>query len=263
MSLEAALSRPTQFTIGRVLGQSIGIFGRNAIWLVPVACAARTVVLLAPEPAEDGGPWAWQDLVLGDLADALASGLADVAIILAILHILRGHRASIRDIAAGFRFVIPVVVATAIINLPWTVMGLLDQLWESNNDLASAVTRWLLIYAIALAFYVHWALATQAVVIERIGPLAGLIRSLRLTKGRRWAIFGVTIIPVIVVIVLYAAVAMAPELFAIEEGLEDAIDYFIAATSTAYFAVLITVLYYYLRREKEGADSGELARVFD
>ena len=33
--------------------------------------------------------------------------------------------------------------------------------------------------------------------------------------------------------------------------------------STAYFAVQTTVLYYYLRREKEGADSGELARVFD
>ena len=54
MSLEAALPRPTRFSIGRALGDSIRIFARNAIWLVPVACATRAVVLLAPEPAEDG-----------------------------------------------------------------------------------------------------------------------------------------------------------------------------------------------------------------
>ena len=63
--------------------------------------------------------------------------------------------------------------------------------------------------------------------------------------------------------VLYAGVEMAPELAAADEGLVDALDYFVSANSTAYFTVLTTVLYYDLRREKEGADSGELARVFD
>jgi hypothetical protein len=262
MSLQAALPRPTRFTIGRALGDSIGIFARNAIWLVPVACAARAVVLLAPEPAEDGGPPDWQDLFLGNLSDALASGLADAAIILGILQILRGYRASIGDMMAGFRFVIPLVVATAIVNLPWTALGIVDQVWESEGDTESVV-RWLLVYAIALVFYVHCAVATQAIVIERIGPVAGLVRSVRLTKGRRWAIFGLIMIPFVIVMVLYGGAAMVPELVAADEWLVDALDYFISATSTAYFAVLTTILYYDLRREKEGADSGELARVFD
>jgi hypothetical protein len=262
MTLQAALPRPTRFSIGRTLGDSIGIFARNAIWLVPVACAARAVVLLAPEPAEDGSPPAWRDLMLDDLTDSLASGLADAAIILVVLQILRGHRASIGDMVAGFRFVIPLVVATAIGNLPWSVLGVVDQVWESGGGMESVV-RWLVIFAIAQVLYVHWAISTQAIVIERVGPLAGLVRSVRLTKGRRWAIFGVTIIPIIAVIVLYGAAAIVSELVAMEVWLEGAVDYFIAATSTAYFAVLTTILYYDLRREKEGADSGELARVFD
>ena len=73
MSLEAALPRPTRCSIGRALGDSIRIFARNAIWLVPVACAVRAVVLLAPEPADDGGPLDWQGQLLGDLTSTLAS----------------------------------------------------------------------------------------------------------------------------------------------------------------------------------------------
>jgi len=262
MSLEAALPRPTRFSIGRALGDSIGIFARNAIWLVPGACVARAVVLLAPEPAEDGGPPDWSGLLLGDLTGALASALADAAIILGILRILRGHRASIGDMIAGIRLILPIAVATAIINLPWTALAVVDRLWESGGDTESIV-RGLLVYAIALVFYVHWAVATQAIVIERIGPVAGLVRSVRLTKGRRWAIFGLTMIPFVIVMVLYAGVEMAPELGAADAWLVDALDYFISATSTAYFAVLTTILYYDLQRENEGADSGEIAHVFD
>lgn len=263
MSLQAALPRPTRFSIGRALGDSIGIFARNAIWLVPVACTAQAVVLLAPGPAEDGSTLAWPDLILDDMTDALASGLADAAIILSILQILRGHRASIGDMVAGFRFVIPIVVATAIVNLPWTVSAVVDQLWESGSTLASSLARGLLIFALALAVYVHWALTTQAIVIERIGPVAGLARSVRLTKGRRWAVLGLTLIPLIVVIALSVGAWALPKLVAMDQWLVDALDYLISALSTAYFAVQTTVLYYYLRREKEGADSGELARVFD
>ena len=263
MSLEAALPRPTRFTIGRALGDSIRIFARNVIWLVPVACATRVVVLLAPEPAEDGSTLTWPDLILDDMAGTLASGLFDAAIILVILQILRGHRPSIGDMMPGFRLVIPIVVATAIANLPWTVSAVVDRLWESGNSLASPLARWLLTYAIALVVYVHWAVSTQAIVVERIGPAAGLLRSVRLTKGRRWAVLGLTMIPLIVVLALSVGAWALPNLVGTEEWLVDALNYLLSALSTAYFAVQTTVLYYYLRREKDGVESGEIAHVFD
>ncbi len=94
--------------------------------------------------------------------------------------------------------------------------------------------------------------------------MAGLLRSVRLTKGRRWAIFGLTMIPLIIVMALSVGVDMgAAELIATDQWLVDALNYLISALSTAYFAVQTTVLYYYLRREKEGVESGEIAHVFD
>lgn len=203
----------------------------------------------------------WWDLALDDLTDLLASGLADAAIILVILQILRGHRISIGDLMAGFHFVIPLTVAYAIVNLPWTALAVAERLWESEGN--ESLARWLLVYAVATMLYVRWGVSTQAIVIDRTGPVGGLARSAHLTKGHRWAIFGLTTIPSIIFMLLYAGMAIVSELVAMKEWLVDAIDYLIAATSTAYFAVLTTILYYDLRREKEGADSGELARVFD
>ena len=261
MSIEVALPRPTRFSVGRALGESIVIFARNIVWLVPAACVARAVVLLAPEPANDGGSIAWWNLGLDELTDWLASSLADAAIILVILQILRGHRPSIGNLTAGFRYVIPLTVAYAIVGLPWTVLAIVDRLWE--HDGLESFARWLIIYVVAMIFYVRWAISTQAIVIDRIGSLGGLVRSARLTKGRRWATFGLIVIPSVFFIVLNVGMALLSELLAMTEWLADLIDYLVAATSTAYFAVLTTILYYDLRHEKEGADSGELARVFD
>jgi hypothetical protein len=261
MSIEVASPRPTRFSMGRALGESVVIFVRNLVWLVPAACAARAVVLLAPEPADDGGSIDWGNLAIEELTDWLASGLADAAIILVILQILRRHRPSVGDLTAGFRFIIPIAVAYAIVGLPWTVLEIVERLWPSDD--LETFARWLIFYAVAMIVYVHWVISTQAIVIDRIGPLAGLARSTALTKGRRWAIFGLIMIPSILVILLEVGVSVLSELLAMKEWLVDFIDYLLAAASTAYFTVLTTILYYDLRREKEGADSGELARVFD
>ena len=261
MSIEVALPRPTRFSVGRALGESIVIFARNIVWLVPAACAARAVVLLVPEPADDGDSIDWWELGLDELTDWLASSLADAAIILIILQILRGHRPSIGNLTAGFRFIIPLTVAYLIVGLPWTVAAIVERLWESDG--LEFFARWLIFYVIAMVFYVRWAISTQAIVIDRIDPLAGLVRSAGLTNGRRWAIFGLIVIPQVFFILLNVGTSFLSELLAMTEWMADLIDYLVAATSTAYFTVLTTILYYDLRREKEGADSGELARVFD
>ena len=265
MSLEAALPRPARFSIGRVLGDSIGIFARNAIWLMAVTCAARAVVLLASSGGE--APLPWSDQMLAHMADLLASGLGDAAIPLAVMQVLKGHRASIRDVAAGLRFVVPVTIVTVICGLPWTVLIIVNELWESGGGIEDLV-RWLVVYAISMVLYIRWVVATQANVLERLGAFAGLARSAYLTKGRRWAVFGVTVIPLIVVYALEAGSSMLPNISSDLDTtqvstLERATDYVISALASAYFAVQTTVLHYYLRREKDGVESGEIAHVFD
>jgi hypothetical protein len=266
MSLEAALPRPTRFSIGRVLGDSIGIFARNAIWVFAITCGARVVVLLVPSDYEASLPWS--DQLIGDLARTLASALGDAAIPLGAMQILNGRRASVRDVTTGLRHVIAVTIATIIYSAPWTLSIFVDALWESGSDTESLV-RWLVVYAIGMVLYVRWAVATQANVLDKLGAFAGLARSARLTKGHRWAIFGVTMIPLVVIYALHAGAAILPGIMVPDldvsqaDTLERAADYFISALSSAYFAVQTTVLYYYLRREKDGVESDEIAHVFD
>ena len=265
MSLEAALPRPTRFSIGRALGDSIGILARNFIWLMAITCAARSVVLLVPSDY-DASP-SWSDQLLDDLARALASALCDSMIILGVMQILRGHRASIRDVTAGLRHVVPVTIVTLVCGLPWILSIFVDALWESGSNGESFV-RWLVAHAIAIALFVPLSVATQANVIEGLGALAGLARSLRLTKGRRWAIFGVTTIPLLVFYPLYVGSTLPsiiwPDFDASQMSMvERTMDYFISALSLAYFSIQTTVLHYYLRREKEGIESGEVVHVFD
>ena len=261
MSVGVVLPRPSRFSIGRTLGESIVVFARNAFWLVPVACATRAVVLLAPGRAEGDGSTAWLGLALDKLTDWLASSLADAVIILVILQILMGQRRSIGHLTGGFRFVGSMMVAYAIGSLPWTILTVVEQIWRSDG--IESLARWFIIYVIATALYVFWCIATQAIVIDRIGPLAGLARSARLTKSRRWAVFGLVIIPSVAFIVLAVSGKILLDLLTTNEWIVDSIGYLAGATSTAYFAVLTTILYYDLRREKEGVESGEIAHVFD
>jgi hypothetical protein len=265
MTIDVALPRPTRFSIGRALGDSIGIFARNAIWLLAISCAARVGVLLVP--SDDVTPLSWSGELLEDLAYALASALSDAMIILGVMQILRGRRPSIRDVTAGLQYIVPVMIVTLVCGLPWTLSIFVEMLWQSGSDSESFV-RWLMVYALAIALFVPLAVATQATVIEGLGALAGLARSIRLTKGRRWAIFGVTMIPLIVTYALYIGSLLPgtiwPDLHASQMSTaEGVLDYFISSLSLAYFSVQTTVLYYYLRREKEGVESGEVAHVFD
>ena len=79
---------------------------------------------------------------------------------------------------------------------------------------------------------------------------------------------GNTVIPLIVVYALEAGSSMLPNISSDLDAtqvstLERATDYVVSALASAYFAVQTTVLHYYLRREKDGVESGEIAHVFD
>jgi hypothetical protein len=122
MSVEVASLRLTQFSMGRVIKDSLGIFGRSFVRLLAIACLMRLVVTLAPPPASDeGNALSWTGLLLEDLTEALASGLNDAALILGVMLTLRGQRGSITDVVTGLRYAVPATIATAVCHLPSTI----------------------------------------------------------------------------------------------------------------------------------------------
>jgi hypothetical protein len=108
-------------------------------------------------------------------------------------------------------------------------------------------------------YIIFWVVIPVAV-IERPGPVASLKRSIALTQGNRWKILGVFL----VVFAIAIAGVIVVMIFAfISPTIGGIIVALLYAALGIFSAVLIAVGYHRLRVAKEGADIGELARVFD
>ncbi len=107
-------------------------------------------------------------------------------------------------------------------------------------------------------FYV----AVPVCLIEKNGVFDSLQRSRELSKGYRWAIFGLLLI--VAIVSLLAAIPLKIVGFATTSFFAIASVQFLWQTlATAFGAVLHTVVYHDLRVAKEGIDVSKLANVFD
>ena len=110
-----------------------------------------------------------------------------------------------------------------------------------------------------------WCVAIPAAVIEKAGVGASFSRSSSLTEGRRWRVFGAIVVSWLVTIGITMAIAFA--LVGASSGgsmsLVFVVMWVVGAVLQAYMSSLSGVLYYFLRRDKEGADIETIASVFD
>lgn len=101
--------------------------------------------------------------------------------------------------------------------------------------------------------------AIPACVIEKLGVSASISRSVALTRGYRWQIFGLFLL--VIVISLVGALVLARIGGAGFVG--QMLSFAWQVASTAFGAVLSAVIYHDLRMAKEGIDLDTLASVFD
>jgi len=101
--------------------------------------------------------------------------------------------------------------------------------------------------------------AIPACVIEKKGATASLSRSVALTKGYRWQIFGLFLL--VVVITLIGTVILLK--ISGSGVIGEVIGFLWQVVLTAFSAVLSAVIYHDLRMAKEGVDLDTLASVFD
>jgi hypothetical protein len=102
--------------------------------------------------------------------------------------------------------------------------------------------------------------AIPVAVVERPGPVASLQRSFALTAGNRWKILGIfllvaaIIVGIVIVMVIFAFISQTIAMI---------LSLLLYAGLFIFGAVLSAVGYYRLRVAKEGADIGDIAKVFD
>jgi hypothetical protein len=123
-----------------------------------------------------------------------------------------------------------------------------------------------------------WSVAAPALVAEKRGVFASLQRSRDLTRGHRWAIFGLMVIYVIASIIVGVAISMVGVLGVVGSGGLDSADVTSLSGVTVLVAVVsalvnaaqgvvaaaaVSSLYYELRMAKEGGVPDQTAAVFD
>jgi hypothetical protein len=113
----------------------------------------------------------------------------------------------------------------------------------------------------AIVIFVIWYVAVPACVIERRDAIESLSRSQELTRGHRWAIFGLLLIVAIASGIgsyLLESVAM----LVLGSTIAAIVSALWSVLTSAYGAVALTVVYHDLRVEKEGVDAEQIAEMF-
>jgi uncharacterized membrane protein len=113
-----------------------------------------------------------------------------------------------------------------------------------------------------LMLYAAWFVGIPVCMVERLGPWQCLERSSQLTKGHRWAVFGIVVLTNVGSSIVSKVIEVT--FTAIGGGTVALIGFLIGnAIWEAFFAVFVVVTYYELRVAKEGIDIDQIASVFD
>ena len=251
-------SGSAQFSIGNVIGGSIGVYARNFVSFTILALLIGVINvalgLLTPQPTEAeimAGQLSWGSMALGGIAAILVYGLTQAAIIYGTFQDLRGQRAGVGDcIARGLATMIPVIVGSILLSLAIGVASI-----------------FLLIPGLILALM--WWVYIPVVVIEGKGIIGSFGRSRELTRGRRWHILGLLIVVILLAFAASFVVGLIIGVALIDSGqggsvlVATLLQYVVGSVVTAFSSILVAVGYYYLRAEKEGINVDDIARVFD
>jgi hypothetical protein len=253
----SALGAP-QFSIGNAISVSFGVFGRHlvafsvipAVMLVPLIIIGVMIALAfglssignaTPANMHTGIFIAAIPIILVYYASILV-GMAAIAY--GTIQDLRHQKAGIGAcLARGFGSVVPLVLAALAVGILFIVGSIL-------------------FIVPGLMIWTAFSIVAPAIVVEKLGVGDGMRRSRELTKGRRWSVFGVLILSALCLGALNYLIShiIGPMLGAAVNGLLSLV---VTVMIQGFQAVLVAVVYYQLRVEKEGISIDDIARVFD
>ncbi len=261
----------SRFDLGRVAQRTFASIGRNFAVFVLLALllsgipAVLTGLLLSLAGNDHSGHSASSitdptalALIGGSvigfvyLIGAIASFILQAAIIHGVIADLNGRRAEFAECLS---------------------MGLRNWFWLFLLAIVVVVAEafgYLLLVVPGLMLAVAWMVAVPAQVVEHTGVFGALSRSAELTRGHRWAIFGLLVIYLIATLVLQGAIIgiVAALAVSLSPNLSQTATQLVAqpllnVTSSLIGAAGVASIYYELRSTREGIGPEALAAVFD
>lgn len=254
------LERPEKFQIGRVFNNSFAVIGRNIGLYLGLALLfsglPAIVFRFLSEPGlsgialDDPSAMADPNLMFRNSSIAIAAGL--VSFVLALLLQSSLVRATIEDLNGkrpSFGDCIQIAIRYL---LPTLGIGLLVALGAGLASIALLVP--------GIILWLGWSVAIPVLIQERLGVFGSMSRSRALTKGSRWALFGLFLILIIIAMVIQSAIAVVVVLF---QGIvADVVASLVQTVLSMVLSVATAVSYVELRQVKEGTSVDELAEIF-
>lgn len=256
----------------RVVGENFGLFAAlAAIVLLPNAVAGLAIELAlgrfleetmlsaqTPEAILQQMSWMVPAYLAVFVVTLALYSFGQAAAMHATVEHLVGRKASLGDsLRVGLSRLVSTFFASM---LMWVVL----------------LVGFLLCFFPGLVAMVWLAVALPAIVVERLGPIAGLARSIELTEGHRWTIFLVYLVvglaflgfsmcivgPATLVATQGTAPGELPDPLAPGQLVVDAINLVVQGASFMVFTALVGVIYARLRGLRDGVDASALAQVF-
>ena len=242
MAITEATPARFDWGIGTAIGTSFATVFRNFVPFVGLSLLIGIPRFLL---ARTGVP-----IWLTFLVDLVIGQIVTIILIYGTVQSLRGRRAGIGEyLGQGFGR-LPAAIVVAILSVIAYVLGLVVLLVPG------------------LFLMTMWAVAIPVAVAENAGIGTSFLRSAALTRERRWRVFGALALSWIIYAAVYVVtfIAVVPLISLVRnDGWWIAMIpvWIVASALQAYLSALSGVLYYYLRRDKEGADIETIASVFD
>jgi len=247
-----------QVTAGSIIGRTFAVWGQNAVAFSLVMLFLYLPVLVAqlwlgPAPVVTA-PHVSPSVMLRYPTLALGIGLLSGVLALVstgaltrgVLQSLDGRRPAAAELLGfGFRKFWPVLVTSLDVGLRvmlWTLLLIVPGIMASCRLAVSVPAR---------------------VAEPNLRSSEAVARSRRLTLGRRNALFLSMVVFWVVVSVVNAAVGVASRRGVLPFVAATALAWAVTAIGNGLFPTAAGVAYHDLRVEKEGADTSQLARIFE
>jgi len=263
---------PGRLDIGRVISETFAVIGRNiatfAVLGVVLSGIPTGIVTFFQYGTMKGqmaavqsgtfnfGAGYFEAVGLGGLVALITTSILQGALIYATVQDLNGQRASVGDsLATGLRNFLPLIGVSILFAL---AVGF----------------GFVFLFVPGIIIACMWCVAVPSLIADRTGVFGAFTRAGQLTKGNRWAIFGLGVVIVIVLIVVGAVFGAITGVSAIGAGGADAIARALSPISLVLQVVQSTisgvigatfaaVLYVELRRARDGAGPQWLADIFN
>jgi hypothetical protein len=255
-SFSAGAAAPAGFRVGAVFNRAFDIYGKNFVNFVALTAIAYLPYFLLqiyslstmralqrnPDVAQAGS---FLGAALGVVILLMVlRTISEATVIFGAFQVMRGRPFEIGEsLAKGLNRFLPIIVLSFCIGIVVMLAALL-----------------LIIPAFIVSAMLYVAL--PACVVERLGPFASMYRSIDLTKGHRWAVFGIAALLVVVNLIANKIIqvifsAIGGSLF----GIVGSFGWL--SLFGAFSAIVVSVAYHDLRVAKEGVDVERIAAVFD